>query len=101
MSGRYDRKHTLFYLDPPFRTVTPKHYHSYSTDDDFIQLNKTLKNIRGKLFLSINNDNFIRLVIFIKRMVYRNETLNLIDKILDIRCYTTNKKNTVLKYYIQ
>ena len=57
---RYDREHTLFYLDPPYRVASSKTYHSYFKDEDYIHLNEVLKGIKGRFIMSLNDDLFIR-----------------------------------------
>jgi len=55
---RYDRPHTLFYLDPPYHDCD---YYNYNfTEDDFLDLERILKSIKGKFILSINDDEFTR-----------------------------------------
>jgi DNA adenine methylase len=55
----YDRAHTFFYLDPPYRTKTSREYPSWLTDKDYTRLAEILKGIMGKFLLSINKDEFI------------------------------------------
>ncbi|MBW8017427.1 MAG: DNA adenine methylase [Planctomycetes bacterium] len=55
---RYDRKHTAFYCDPPYLET-----HGYKTPfdiEDHKRLAKTLKKIKGKFMLSINDHPDIR-----------------------------------------
>jgi len=51
--ARYDRPETLFYLDPPY--WGPKLYRYNFTDADFSKLNDSLKKLRGKFVLSLND----------------------------------------------
>ncbi len=57
---RYDREHTLFYLDPPYRMPSSKAYVQYFTDEDYIALKEVLSKIKGKFILSLNDDPFLR-----------------------------------------
>ncbi len=56
---RYDREHTLFYLDPPYRTPSSRAYPSLLTDEDYRVLSGILSSIKGKFLLSINKDEYI------------------------------------------
>jgi len=57
----YDREEAFFYCDPPY-VETESYYKNKKTfdKDDHIRLFKTLKNIKGKFFISYNNHPFIR-----------------------------------------
>jgi len=55
---RYDRKTTLFYLDPPYYGV--KLYHHNFEHDDFEQLADKLAELSGKFVLSINDTPEVR-----------------------------------------
>jgi len=55
---KYDRKHTLFYCDPPYLHTSGYKY-SF-TIDDHKRLAELLKNIKGKFLLSINDHPEIR-----------------------------------------
>ena len=57
---RYDREHTLFYLDPPYRTPSARVYAQFFRDSDFIELRDRLLGIKGKFILSLNKDDFIK-----------------------------------------
>jgi DNA adenine methylase len=50
---RYDRKTTLFYLDPPY--WDRKLYKFNFTDEDFAKLKERLERIEGKFILSLND----------------------------------------------
>lgn len=50
---RYDRKETLFYLDPPYYGI--KLYRHNLTPEDFAKLAKHLTKLRGKFVLSLND----------------------------------------------
>jgi len=55
---RYDRKNSLFYLDPPYYNAE-KYYQGFSKDDH-IRLFDALTKLKGKFILSYNDDEFIR-----------------------------------------
>jgi DNA adenine methylase len=55
---RFDRPTTLFYLDPPY--FRRRLYNFNFSDDDFRILAELLRNIRGKVVLSINDTPEIR-----------------------------------------
>jgi DNA adenine methylase len=50
---RYDRPTTLFYLDPPY--FGRKLYRFNFSDADFTELERRLRNLRGKFVLSLND----------------------------------------------
>ena len=55
---RYDRKHTVFYCDPPYLETAG--YKAQFTLEDHQQLAEILKNIKGQFMLSINDHPKIR-----------------------------------------
>lgn len=55
---RYDRPHTVFYCDPPY--LESAKYKNPFTIDDHRQLAKSLKAVKGKFLLSINDHPEIR-----------------------------------------
>ena len=55
---RYDRPTTFFYLDPPYYGA--RFYKHNFSDDDFRRLESTLRTIKGKFLLSINDHPAIR-----------------------------------------
>ena len=55
----YDRKETLFYLDPPY-FKTEKYYQVEFKEEDHNRLRNTLGNIKGKFILSYNDCDFVR-----------------------------------------
>ena len=55
---RYDRSHTVFYCDPPYLDVGG--YKEQFQPEDHSRLAATLKNIKGKFLLTINNHPKIR-----------------------------------------
>jgi DNA adenine methylase len=57
---RYDRPTTFFYLDPPYYGA--KFYNHNLTGEDFERLEATLRPIKGKFLLSINDHPIIRKV---------------------------------------
>lgn len=50
---RYDRKHTLFFLDPPYYNI-PGYKHDFKTQD-FHDLKNILEAIKGKFLMTIND----------------------------------------------
>lgn len=56
----YDRAHTLFYLDPPYRVASSRAYGAWLTDEDYQEMRDILRGIKGKFILSINDDPWIR-----------------------------------------
>ena len=50
---RYDRRETLFYLDPPY--WGRKLYRYNFEEADFVELGKSLQKLRGKFVLSLND----------------------------------------------
>ena len=55
----YDRKESLFYLDPPY-VETEKYYAAEFTKADHIRLKNALQKVKGKFILSYNDCKFIR-----------------------------------------
>lgn len=55
----YDRPHTFFYIDPPYRVTSSKKYKHTLDDEDYIRLKNLLKGIEGKFLLSLNKDEWI------------------------------------------
>lgn len=55
---RYDRPETLFYLDPPY--WGRKLYRLNFTESDFVNLEKTLQDVKGKFILSLNDLSEVR-----------------------------------------
>ncbi len=59
---RYDKKETLFYLDPPYYGAE-RYYNKqkvYFTNEDHIRLKRHLDDIKGKFVLSYNNCEYIK-----------------------------------------
>lgn len=54
----FDRKETLFFLDPPYRRK--KLYRYNFSDKDFVSLEERLRNVRGKFILSLNDTAEVR-----------------------------------------
>jgi DNA adenine methylase len=52
---RYDRPHTLFYLDPPYWGCTDDYGRNVFSEGDFALLSGLLKGIKGRFILSIND----------------------------------------------
>ncbi|MGK0289833.1 MAG: DNA adenine methylase, partial [bacterium] len=57
---RYDRPHTLFYLDPPYFNSETDYGKNIFSKEDFFQMSEILRNIEGKFLLSINDTPEIR-----------------------------------------
>ena len=57
---RYDRAHTLFYLDPPYWGSTDDYGRNIFSEADFERLSDLLKAIKGRFILSINDVPEIR-----------------------------------------
>ena len=57
---RYDRPHTVFYLDPPYYG-TKDYAHNFEKED-YISLAETLQGIQGKFLLSLNDVPFIQAI---------------------------------------
>ncbi len=55
---RYDSPTTFFYFDPPY--YRRKEYEYNFTDQDFVDLAATLRQVKGTYLLTINDDPFIR-----------------------------------------
>ena len=56
---RYDKKDTLFYLDPPYYGAE-KYYQERFLEENHIKLAEMLKGIEGKFILSYNDCEYIR-----------------------------------------
>lgn len=56
--ARYDRPHTFFYLDPPYYGIKP--YRFNFDEADFEALAGTLKGLKGKFLLSLNDHKEVR-----------------------------------------
>ena len=57
---RYDKDHTLFYLDPPYFGVENIYGKDLFFEEDFQKMADILKNINGKFIMSINDAPEIR-----------------------------------------
>ncbi len=57
---RYDRPHTLFYLDPPYWGCTDDYGRDVFSEADFERLSGLLKGLQGRFILSINDVPEIR-----------------------------------------
>jgi len=55
---RYDREHTLFFLDPPYWKI-PGYKYDF-TDNDFQDLMRILGSIKGKFLMTINDTPEVR-----------------------------------------
>ena len=60
----WDRKHTLFYCDPPYYMLIRKkgkdYYQCAFTEEDHVKLRDMLKRIAGKFILSYDDDPYVR-----------------------------------------
>ncbi len=57
---RYDRPHTLFYLDPPYFGHENDYGKNIFAPEDFANIAELLKNIKGRFIMSINDAVEIR-----------------------------------------
>ena len=57
---RYDRPHTFFYIDPPYRNCESDYGKNVFCKADFIKLRDILADIKGKFLLSLNDTPEIR-----------------------------------------
>lgn len=57
---RYDRPHTLFYLDPPYYGCENDYGKNLFSKADFLQMAKILGSIEGKFVLSLNDHPEVR-----------------------------------------
>ncbi len=57
---RYDRSHTLFYLDPPYWGCTDDYGRDVFSEGDFERLSDLLKAAKGRFIMSINDVQEIR-----------------------------------------
>ena len=57
---RYDRPHTLFYIDPPYWNCENYYGKGMFSKDDYLLLAEQLANIKGKFLLSLNDVSEIR-----------------------------------------
>lgn len=55
---RYDRPHSFFFLDPPYWNI-PAYNHDF-VSQDFIDLAKLLKEVKGKFLMTINDTREVR-----------------------------------------
>ncbi|MDO5674771.1 MAG: DNA adenine methylase [bacterium] len=56
--ARYDRPHTLFYLDPPYWDIVG--YEHNFVEQDFVDLAQALAGIKGRFLMSINDTPEVR-----------------------------------------
>lgn len=69
---RYDRRTTLFYLDPPYWDSEDDYGSGVFTKQDFVRLAKVLSGISGRFILSINDRPEVR-------RIFRRFVINEID----------------------
>lgn len=55
----YDRKDSLFYLDPPYYEAE-KYYPDRFMQEDHMRLKESLSKVEGKFILSYNDDEYVR-----------------------------------------
>lgn len=60
--ARYDRPHTLFYLDPPYWGCEDDYGQDVFSADDFERLRTLLEGIQGRFIMSINDTPEIRAI---------------------------------------
>jgi len=58
--AKYDRRHSLFYLDPPYWGCTDDYGRHVFAEDDFERLGTLLAGIKGRFIMSINDTPEIR-----------------------------------------
>lgn len=56
----YDRPWAFFFFDPPYHVEGAKSYVKHFTEENFIEFEEILRNMKGKFLLTINDDDFIR-----------------------------------------
>ena len=56
---RYDRPDTFFYIDPPYYDMSQCYAHKF-LEEDFMRLEKTLRKIKGRFLLSLNDHADVR-----------------------------------------
>lgn len=59
---RYDRRHTFFYLDPPYYNCENDYGKGMFGKPDFENLAEILSSIRGKFLLSLNDTPEVRAI---------------------------------------
>lgn len=74
----YDKKDTLFYLDPPYHE-TEKYYLDKFTPEDHVRLKETLEKLNGKFLLSYNDCEYIRKLYHDYYIVEAERTHNLVQ----------------------
>lgn len=60
--ARYDRPHSLFYLDPPYWGCTDDYGRNVFAEADFERLSTVLDGIKGRFILSINDTPEVRAI---------------------------------------
>ncbi len=68
---RYDRPHSLFFLDPPYWCI-PGYRHDFQ-EQDFVDLANILQNIKGKFLMTINDTPEVRAIF--KQFTIKETTL--------------------------
>lgn len=75
----YDKKDSLFYLDPPYYE-TEKYYPDRFMHEDHVRLKEVLKRIKGKFLLSYNDCEYIRELYSGYDMIEVDRMHNLVQK---------------------
>lgn len=57
---KWDKKDTLFFLDPPYLDTTEKDYTEIFIKEDYERLYINLKDIKGKFILTVADTDFVR-----------------------------------------
>lgn len=89
----YDKKNTLFYLDPPY-FGTEKYYQVQFSEDDHIRLHNKLKDVKGKFILSYNDCDYIK-------DLYKNFTIEEVTRQHNLRSKYADKDNTYKELIIK
>lgn len=74
----YDKKDTLFYLDPPYYE-TEKYYPDRFMPDDHVRLKEIIDRIKGKFLLSYNDCEYIRELYNAYNIIEVNRMHNLVQ----------------------
>lgn len=76
--SRYDRRHTFFYIDPPYWNCETDYGKGVFDKRDFSILAERLKNIKGKCIISLNDEPEIREIFscFRVKQVFTRYVLN-------------------------
>ncbi len=86
---RYDRPFTLFYIDPPYWGHENDYGKGLFRRDDFVQMAKQLKSIKGTFILSINDIPDIR-------TLFKDFTIESITTRYTVNSKATRRANALL-----